>query len=173
MLSFVLFFLLIFHYYFAGHRNITPLACLSITFYGEIPRDVIVLFCSTSFVCSYHFTSVSSIESSLFVYFLIVIIIIIIVVVVVVVVVRVENAIQLVRLFHQTHPDLPSSQYVAVNKLNGFEELWVSRVSLQESSSNIQGPHQRTFSLSVVSSLFKKMLLPFFSRRHFWMCMAC
>ncbi|XP_068682913.1 kinetochore-associated protein 1-like isoform X1 [Montipora foliosa] len=37
---------------------------------------------------------------------------------------RVENAIQLVRLFHQTHPDLPSSQYVAVNKLNGFEELW-------------------------------------------------
>ncbi|XP_074632538.1 kinetochore-associated protein 1-like [Acropora palmata] len=37
---------------------------------------------------------------------------------------RLENAVQLVRLFHQSHPDLPSSQYVAANQLNGFEELW-------------------------------------------------
>ena len=36
---------------------------------------------------------------------------------------------QLVHLFHQMHPDLPSSQYVASNQLSGFEELWVSPVS--------------------------------------------
>ena len=44
---------------------------------------------------------------------------------------RLENAMQLVRLFHQSHPDLPSSQYVAANQLNGFEELWVSHVLLR------------------------------------------
>lgn len=38
---------------------------------------------------------------------------------------------QLVRLFHQMHPDTPSSQYVATNQLSGFEELWVSPVSVQ------------------------------------------
>lgn len=38
---------------------------------------------------------------------------------------------QLVRLFHQRHSDVPSAQYVASNQLSGFEELWVSYVSYQ------------------------------------------
>lgn len=33
---------------------------------------------------------------------------------------------QLVRLFHQMHPDEPSAEYTASNQLSGFEELWVS-----------------------------------------------
>jgi len=37
---------------------------------------------------------------------------------------RLENAMQLVRLFHQRHSDVPSAQYVASNQLSGFEELW-------------------------------------------------
>ncbi|KAJ7374444.1 Kinetochore-associated protein 1 [Desmophyllum pertusum] len=37
---------------------------------------------------------------------------------------RLENAIQLVRLFHQAHPDLASSQYVASHQMKGFDELW-------------------------------------------------
>lgn len=39
---------------------------------------------------------------------------------------RLENAMQLVRLFHQMHPDEPSAEYTASNQLSGFEELWVS-----------------------------------------------
>ena len=42
---------------------------------------------------------------------------------------RLENAIQLVRLFHQAHPDSPSSKYVASYHMTGFDELWVSLVS--------------------------------------------
>ena len=41
---------------------------------------------------------------------------------------RLENAMQLVRLFHQAHPDLASSKYVASHGITGFDELWVSRV---------------------------------------------
>ena len=41
---------------------------------------------------------------------------------------RLENAVQLVRLFHQAHPDLPSSKYVASHHMTGFDELWVSDV---------------------------------------------
>lgn len=37
---------------------------------------------------------------------------------------RLENAIQLVRLFHQSHPDLASSKYVASHHMTGFYELW-------------------------------------------------
>lgn len=37
---------------------------------------------------------------------------------------RLENAIQLVRLFHQSHPDLASSKYVASHHMTGFDELW-------------------------------------------------
>jgi len=37
---------------------------------------------------------------------------------------------QLVRLFHQMHPDEPSAEYTASNQLSGFEELWVSRLYL-------------------------------------------
>lgn len=33
---------------------------------------------------------------------------------------------QLVRLFHQMHPDELSAEYTASNQLSGFEELWVS-----------------------------------------------
>lgn len=40
---------------------------------------------------------------------------------------------QLVRLFHQAHPDLPSSQYVASHQMKGFDELWVSRVCYAKS----------------------------------------
>lgn len=36
---------------------------------------------------------------------------------------------QLVRLFHQAHPDSPSSKYVASYHMTGFDELWVSLVS--------------------------------------------
>ena len=43
---------------------------------------------------------------------------------------RLENAIQLVRLFHQMYPDEPSAEYTASNQLSGFEELWVSRLYL-------------------------------------------
>lgn len=43
---------------------------------------------------------------------------------------RLENAMQLVRLFHQMHPDEPSAEYTASNQLSGFEELWVSRLYL-------------------------------------------
>ncbi|XP_078352521.1 kinetochore-associated protein 1-like isoform X2 [Oculina patagonica] len=37
---------------------------------------------------------------------------------------RLENAVQLVRLFHQEHPDVPSSQYVTSHQMKGFDELW-------------------------------------------------
>lgn len=37
---------------------------------------------------------------------------------------RLENAIQLVQLFHQAHLDMPSAQYITSHQMKGFDELW-------------------------------------------------
>ena len=50
---------------------------------------------------------------------------------------RLEDAIQLVRVFQQTHPDLASSQYVTSHQMQGFDALWVSCVNWAKSKANL------------------------------------
>ena len=76
---------------------------------------------------------------------------------------------QLVRLFHQMHPDEPSAEYTASNQLSGFEELWVSRLYLGYADVVMETiRHQSLLVIRVFYRLFSVDLQPFCLRVDFY-----